>query len=306
MGTVFKSSPKRNKKNKRAFIINNRGLKKMKIEIGLLGPKGTFTDEALDRYEHQTNIKIERKYFQTMDEVFEALKKRKVRKIIVAIENSIGGTVSGNLDLLINSDFKIEKEIIIPIHHCLAAIRKGTQIKKISSHPQPLSQCARFIKANYPKARIIPSNSTVEAMKKIIEQNDPSTAVIGSKKAITQLKLQIIKENIENVKNNFTRFYMISKKQPDKTGNDKTALLLIPFKDRVGLLRDILNCFLNQKINLTKIESKPSTKKLGEYIFFVEIEGHENDENVKKSLKQLLKICKIKILGAYPKDQMKM
>lgn len=262
--------------------------------IGFLGPHGTYTEEAASKL----NGKLIP--YNSIIEVMEAVKKNKVDMGVVPIENSIEGPVGITLDLLVHDyDLKIIGEIILPISHNLLLNREGSieDIKKIYSHIQALSQCRKFIGKMDFKPIATPSTSGAAEMVKY----EKDAAAIGSKKAAELYDLNIFANDIQDYENNSTRFVIISMDYCKPSGHDKTSIVFSLFEDRPGGLYDVLGEFANCNINLTKIESRPSKKKLGKYIFFIDFLGHFSDKKVKNILNNIKdKVSYVKILGSYP------
>lgn len=211
---------------------------------------------------------------------------------IVPIENMINGSVRESLISLVKSGLKIQKAYDLPIHHCIAS--KTTDFSKIISHTQAIGQCSNFLKTQ--GKEVIETTSTSKAME--IASKDQIYAAIGSKEAANEFGLKIISENIENNQDNVTRFILISKENKNTKGS-RTSMMIIPKKDKPGLLFEILAIFKIKEINLTKIESIPTENKLGEYEFFIEVEGSTNEEKLKDSIDFLKSIHDIKIFGSY-------
>jgi len=268
------------------------------IKVAYLGPEGTFTHlAAMKKFGEKA------KYIpvKTIDEVFKEVEKKRADYGVVPIENSIEGIVTHTLDVFLESDLKIISEISLEIHHYLLSREKSIKrIKKIYSHPQAIAQCRNWIGENLPDAEIYETESTISAVKKVIKEKN--AAAIASEIASSMYNLNIIAERIEDFRENITRFLVIGNEFAEKTGNDKTSILF-SIKDRVGALHDILSYFKEEKINLTKIESRPSKKKAWEYVFFVDFIGHKDDINVKKALRNVEKSSIfLKVLGSYPKE----
>lgn len=219
---------------------------------------------------------------------------------VVPIENSIEGPVGITLDSLAHKyDLKIFKEIIIPINQNLI-VNPGTameDIEDVYSHAQAISQCREFISKN--KIQPHYAVSTARAAKDII--GDATKAAIGNSKTADLYNLEILKSNIQDMDNNETRFVVLSKEDHDSTGEDKTSIIFSIYEDRPGSLYEILGIFQKNNINLTKIESRPSKKGLGKYLFFVDFEGHKNEDVVKDILEEISqKTYFLKVLGSYP------
>ncbi|MDL2246015.1 prephenate dehydratase [Methanobrevibacter sp. OttesenSCG-928-K11] len=267
----------------------------MQSKVSFLGPEGTFTHEAASKI---SNNLIS---FCSISSVMESVENGECSKGIVPIENAIEGPVGITLDLLANkSNLLISGEIIIPINHNLLA-RKDlnfNDIEDVYSHSQALSQCHNFIENNNFKPHY--TLSTAAAAKTI--SNMHNAGAIGTLKAAKLYDLKIIKENIQDIQNNQTRFVILSKKDGEFSGNDKTSIIFSIFEDLPGQLYEILEIFAKKNINLTKIESRPSKEGLGKYFFFVDFEGHRKDLIIKKILNEIReKTPFLKILGSYSK-----
>lgn len=262
--------------------------------IAYFGPAGTFTEEAASLLEGNLLA------FDSIIEVLEAVKSEDVQKGVVPIENSIEGPVGVTLDLMAQDyDIKIEQEIILPISHNLL-VNKGVTLEEVDSvysHAQPLAQCRIFLEKL--GLRTHSTSSTAAAAKFIKGKNN--AAAIGTKRAAELYDLNIILSDIQDFENNVTRFIVLAKKDHLLTGNDKTSIAFTLSEDRPGGLHEILGLFASENINLTKIESRPSKKGLGKYIFFIDFEGHRLEENVEKILNEIKQRTPfLKILGSYP------
>ncbi|MEW6189598.1 MAG: prephenate dehydratase [Actinomycetota bacterium] len=274
----------------------------MSVKMGYLGPQGTFTEEAL-----LSAIQVDEKDlvpYPTEQEVIFAVDRGEVDKGIVPIENSIEGSVNVTLDTLtFGANLVIEREIIVPVRHNLIA-RPRVKLKDISlviSHPQATAQCRNYLVKNLPNVPVIAANSTAEAVKKVAEQ-EGSMAAIGTHLAARIYNLNILESDIQDFKDNKTRFVLVGKDPAPRTGNDKTSVVCFIYEDRPGSLLQILQEFAYRYINLTKIQSRPTKKALGDYCFWIDMEGHLEDEVIASALKCLkCKIRDVKILGSYPR-----
>lgn len=272
-------------------------------KFGYLGPRGTNAEEVLI-----SNLKISEEDlvpYSTVSEVIFAVARDEVGHGVVPIENSIEGSVNETLDILTLSvdGVFIQKEIVVPITHHLVAHR-GVQIKDISaivSHPQATAQCRNYISANLGQKPIIAANSTAEAVKRVAEQ-DGALGAIGTKLAANIYGLEILASDIEDYRDNQTRFVLVGKEMAPPTGRDKTSVVAFIFENRPGSLLQILQELAFRYINLTKIQSRPTKKALGEYCFWIDMEGHVEDEVVTDALKCLrCKLRDVKVLGSYPR-----
>lgn len=219
---------------------------------------------------------------------------------VIPIENSIEGPVGITLDSLAHKfDLKIYKEIIIPINQNLIVNPGCTMddIEDVYSHAQAIAQCQDFIREN--KIQPHYAISTARAAKDIIGDN--SKAAIGNSKIVELYGLEILQSNIQDVDNNETRFVVVSKKDHEMTGKDKTSIIFSIYEDKPGGLYKILGIFEKNNINLTKIESRPSKKGLGKYLFFVDFNGHKDDELIQEILEEVDEHTYfLKVLGSYP------
>ncbi|WP_027339917.1 prephenate dehydratase [Halonatronum saccharophilum] len=272
--------------------------------LGFLGPTGTFTELAAKEYD--SNIKDHIAY-QDIKSLFESASKGEVDKAIVPIENSIQGAVTLTLDLLVEMELKIIGETVIPISHSLLA-KNGVsldEVENIISHPQALAQCRGFLESNVKSYQTHISNSTAEAIQKI-QKLEEGWAAIGNSQAADHYELEVIADRIQDNKENWTRFIILSKKESGIDGDHKTSIIFSKEEDHPGGLYDILHEFAIKGINLTRIESRPAKRALGDYIFFIDFEGHYEDDKVKAALDLVqYKTSWYKLLGSYPKAEIK-
>jgi prephenate dehydratase len=278
----------------------------MKIRIAYLGPSGTFTEEALDKYIDINNLRnnVKKVPYSNIGEVIKSLDRGEVSEGIVPIENSLEGSVNITLDFLtFESEARIIREITVPIKHSLIG-KENTpvaKIKKIISHPHATAQCKNYISTYLKNASIMAANSTAEAIK-ILKKEDSSIAAIGTKTAAKIYGLEIIASDIEDNKDNKTRFVFIGNRIQPRTGRDKTSIVCFLKQDRPGSLYNILKEFADRNINLTRLESRPAKKNLGDYVFLIDLDGHLHDKDIYEAIDVLRKkVYLIKILGSYPK-----
>ncbi len=262
--------------------------------ISFLGPKGTFTHEAA------SIIGDNLIPYCTIPAVLESVVNDESLYGVVPIENSIEGPVGITLDSLANKfDLKIFKEIIIPINQNLI-VNPGTKMEDVEdvySHAQAIAQCQEFITQNNIQPHY--AISTANAAKNII--GDKTKAAIGNSMAAELYDLEILKHDIQDTDNNETRFVVVSKEDHEPTGRDKTSIIFSIYEDKPGALYDVLGIFQKNNINLTKIESRPSKKGLGRYLFFIDYIGHRNDAIFEDIISEINeKTYFLKILGSYP------
>lgn len=266
------------------------------MRVACLGPLATYTHLAALRHFGSSASFLP---VESIKCVFDAVDSGKAEFGVVPIENSNEGVVSYTLDLFMDYDLKVSAEVMLEIsHNLLSKSGDKTKIKKVYSNPQATAQCRRWLESNLPGIPIFESTSTAKAAE--IASQDNEAAAIASELAAKVYDLHFVEKNIGDSKHNFTRFLVISKEYPQKTGRDKTSIMF-SIKDTPGALHDILSPFKKAKINLTKIESRPSKRKAWEYIFFVDMEGHIDDRRVRKAIDNIRDSCLyVKILGSYP------
>nr|WP_282580084.1 prephenate dehydratase [Natroniella sulfidigena] len=267
-----------------------------------MGPKGTFTEIAAKKYQQEVTDYVP---YTDIRSLLEAVIQQEVDQAIVPVENSLEGAVTLTLDLLVELDVKINNEVIIPIEHSLLAKQQVNldQIKHVISHRQALAQCRKFLEKNLVDYQIHIANSTAEAIKKLKDFNG-CWAAIGNQQAANYYDLEVLANQIQDNRENWTRFIVLDTSEKTKGRKDKTSIVCSPQKkDHPGALYDILHEFAIRGINLTRIESRPARKLLGDYIFFIDFEGHCEDAEIKEALEILaVKTAWCKLLGSYPRS----
>jgi len=271
-------------------------------KVAFQGEIGAFSEEAAFKF---FGNKIQTIPLLTFADVFKAVEKGAADFGIVPIENSLEGTVGQNYDLLLKSELKIFGEQAIKISHCLIA-NKGVKIdslKRVYSHPQALGQCREFLEKL--KLEMIPVYDTAGSVRMVKEEGRRETAAIASERAGKIYQMKILKKGIETSQQNFTRFFIIAKKEAKRVKNSKTSIVF-SLKNIPGVLFKSLEGFAKRKINLTKIESRPIMDKPWEYYFYLDFEGHRESQKIKEALSDLKeKTLFIKILGSYPATKWK-
>lgn len=278
------------------------------LTIGYLGPEGTFSEEASSIYRKKVG-KAKFIPYSTFHDILIDVDRRKIGEAIVPIENSVEGTIGIVTDTLVNEvDLEIKQEIVIPVQHYLMAKEKVelSKITEVLSFPQIIDQCKHYLRKNLPKAKIRFAFSSADAARQVAEaevvQKLNVPAAIASIASAKLYGLAIIRSKINDYPHNSTRFIVLAKKDGARTGNDKTSIVFSILKDRPGGLHDILGEFANRGINLTKIESRPTKRTLGDYFFFIDIQGHRTDKAVSQALSYVKrKASFFKMLGSYPK-----
>ncbi len=261
--------------------------------IAYLGPKASFCHEAALKYFGNTNNFISS---DKIEDIFRKVIHGDAEYGVVPAENSIGGIIPDTLDLFIQTDLKIYDEIAIEIKQNLLSKTTRENIRRIYTHQQSFYQCTRYIFENFPKAEFVESNSNSKAA--IQASNDPESASIGPKLCAVEYGLNILEENISDYKHNETKFYVISKNTQGIF--KKKSLVIFSVPNKSGSLFDVLKVIKKNRINMTRIESRPSKIKKWEYIFIVEFENSGDEGKNNKLLDKLEKICKyFDYLGSY-------
>lgn len=276
------------------------------MRLAYLGPPGTFSEEAARRYRERKGLAegMRLASVKTLPDLLLGVDAGRCELGIVPVENSIEGPVVLTLDMLVHDvNLQIVAEEVLPVRHYLLA-RPGRDIRDVTlvlSHPQALAQCRRTLSRRLPKAEFGATSSTAEAARKVAASDEP-WAAIGTALAAELYGLEILLEGIEDQNGNSTRFLVVGKEPAERTGFDKTSAAFAFKEDRPGNLYAALREFAVRGINLTKLESRPAKKQLGEYIFFVDMEGHTQDPDVAEALAGLQRLCSfVRVLGSYPR-----
>ena len=272
----------------------------MATRIAFLGPVGTYTEEAALKYDPQADLQP----FPSIAAVGLAVSSGITDQGVVPIENSLEGSVTFTLDLLISqTGLSIYNEIVLPIEHYLMA-KPGTHapdVQVIYSHPQALAQCRNFLERCFPEAVQTASLSTISAVTDMQESTLPAAA-ISPRRAAELHQVEIIGQSIQDNPNNVTRFAVLSKSDHAPTGRDKTSICFSFERDAPGSLYGALGEFAQRNINLAKIESRPTKESLGQYIFLIDCEGHREDALVNGAIEALSStVTWLKVLGSYPR-----
>lgn len=266
------------------------------LQIAFLGTEGSFTYMAA---REQFGSQVSYVPCISIQDIFQNVEHEVCDYGVVPIENSVEGAVTHTFDLLVDSDLKICRQRMMKIsHNLMSKSGKIERIKKIYSNPQVFGQCRNWLANNLPNVAKIAVDSTTMAAQ--MAARDDSAAGLASSMAAKVNGLKIVNANIQDIAHNTTRFLVLGRQDVPPTNCDRTSILF-SIKDKVGALHAMLTPFFKYKINLTKIESRPSKKKAWDYYFFVDFEGHRLDRNVKKALAELEGMCKyLKVLGSYP------
>lgn len=267
------------------------------LKVAFLGPQGTFTEQATRKHFGHA---IETLSLASIDEVFREVESQSAQFGVVPVENSTEGVITHTLDSFLTSTLLICGEVSLRIHHNLLS-KEGSisEIREVISHQQSFAQCRRWLDRFLPNAIRTPVNSNAEAARRVASV--VRSAAIASDIAANIYGLKVLEKNIEDEPDNTTRFLVVGNVSADRTGNDKTSLL-VSTGNQPGALYSILEPFVAHGISMNKIESRPSRKGLWNYVFFIDIDGHLTDMNIAKALATLeRKASMLKILGSYPK-----
>ncbi|MCK5872553.1 MAG: prephenate dehydratase [Methylococcales bacterium] len=267
------------------------------LDVAFLGPAGTFTQQAT--FKHFGHA-VQTHPVSSIGDVFQQVEQKHCQFGVIPVENSTQGVITHTLDRFLDSSLKICGEVEIQVHQNLMGnVRDYSKITHVLSHPQSLAQCRQWLDQNLPNAIRIEVNSNAEAAKSV--QNSDHNVAIAGTAAAELYDLPILEKHIEDEPNNTTRFLIIGQQRSDPTGFDKTTLVL-SIGNQSGALHKILEPFANSGISMSHIESRPSRQGLWNYVFFVDIDGHQADETVSKALIHLKKdVTLLNVLGSYPK-----
>jgi prephenate dehydratase len=271
--------------------------------VAFLGPHGTFTEEAL--LSQPDLAEGELVPIRSIPEVIVGVERGEADLGVVPIENSIEGSVNATLDTLAfdtDPDVVIQRELVLAIDLNLVA-RPGTEladVRQVVSHPHASAQCREWLARKLPGVEVVAANSTAEAAQGISRSKRAGRAAISTALAASLYSLEVLAADVEDHPENQTRFVLLGRGIPAPTGHDKTSLVCFQSQDRPGSLLSILQEFAARAINLSKLESRPTKRGLGQYCFFIDCEGHVADEVVADALRNLAAKQSVKFLGSYP------
>jgi len=265
------------------------------MTIAYLGPEATFTHQAAIR---RFGSSLRYSPQKTITDVFSEVSKNRADYGVVPIENSTEGVVTHTLDMFVDSDLKIVSQIVLRVQHCLLSCGRRAQVKKLFAHPQALAQCRAWVQNHLPRVEIIETSSNARSAEFAARHKE--SAAIAGVLAAEKYRLPVLEYDIQDNAANATRFLVLGRQCSPPTGKDRTSLMF-SIMDQVGALYRALAPFRRFRINMTKIESRPSKRKAWEYFFFVDCDGHLNDRKVAKALAFLDEQCSfVKVLGSYP------
>jgi chorismate mutase/prephenate dehydratase len=268
------------------------------VAVAYQGEPGAYTEEAARKF---FGVSTRGLPHETLDEVFESVESGASPFALVPVENSLEGSINRAYDLLLDSPLMVCGETELRISHCLIALEGATldSVRVVYSHPQALGQSRNFLK--HLDAELVPASDTAGSARLIKEQAKLDSAAVASARAAELYGMKIIAREIEDNPHNFTRFFVLSKEDSPPTGNDKTSIVF-SLKHKPGALYDCLREFAARKVNLTKLESRPTRHQPWEYNFYMDFSGHREEAEIAEALKALQEHAVfVKILGSYPR-----
>jgi chorismate mutase/prephenate dehydratase len=264
--------------------------------VGYLGPEGSYSHVAAVR---KFGASVEYRALADIRAVFEEVARKHCDLGLVPVENSAGGAVIDTLDCFIEMHVYICAEVLTEVHHNLLATCPPEEIRTIASKPEVFAQCRKWLSTSFQKVELLPVASSSRAAQMAAET--PGMAAIGSVLAAEIYGLRVVFANIEDVSNNVTRFLVISPESAKRTGEDRTSMMFTT-SHKSGALVEVLNVFARHGLNLTNIDTRPSKRRNWEYYFFVDAEGHAEDENFRKALAEAEQHCgELHVLGSFPR-----
>ncbi len=266
------------------------------LRVAYLGPHGTFSEAAVFQRFGQATEGVPA---DSIDGVFTAVENGTASYGMVPVENSTEGAIGRTLDLLLDSNLNICGEVLLQVHQCLLSNENDPAlIRKVYSHPQSFGQCQDWLNAHLPHAERITASSNADAARLAAEES--FAAAVAGEQAAANFRLKVLAQNIEDDARNTTRFLVIGKQNVAPSGRDKTSLVMSA-PNRPGAVHNLLLPLAQHGVSMTKLESRPSRTGLWEYVFYVDIEGHQTDPEVAAALAQLRQIAAfVKVLGSYP------
>jgi chorismate mutase/prephenate dehydratase len=265
------------------------------LTIAYLGPEATFTHQAAIR---RFGSSLRYAPQKTVADVFTEVSKHRADYGVVPVENSTEGVVTHTLDMFVDSDLKIVSQIVLRIQQCLMSNSGRTLIRKLYAHPQSLAQCRAWVQNHLPRVEIVETSSNARSAE--LASKEKNAAALAGILAAEKYKLRVLEYDVQDNAANATRFLVLGRQYTPPSGKDRTSLM-ISISDKVGALHHALAAFRRFRINLTKIESRPSKRKAWEYFFFIDCDGHAHEKKVARAIEHLGQECSfVKVLGSYP------
>jgi prephenate dehydratase len=276
------------------------------MRIAYLGPEGTFSEEAALTQSRRDNATLVP--FSSIPALVSAVETGLTERAMLPIENSLEGSVSFTLDLLIHeTDLKICNELVVPVRNNLVVIpgTKLEDIKSVTSHPQPLGQCRRFLERCLPGVDQVAALSTAAAVSTVMESGEQSQAAIGTLRAAELYGGEILARDIQDNRSNVTRFFVLAQHDAEPTGFDRTSFCFNVKQNVPGAVHEVLTELAESHIQMTKIESRPTKSALGDYTFLVDVDGHRLDSIIAQALERIgERTARLKVFGSYPRFEL--
>jgi prephenate dehydratase len=271
------------------------------MRVAYLGPPGTFSEEAVTRCPALAGA--DRQPFPSFADAYEAALRGDVDVALLPVENSIEGAVGATLDLLVHRPgLRIRQELVLPVEQHLL-VRPGTDltaIRRVLSHPQALGQCAAYLRARLPGIPTEPTLSTADAARRVAEES--GLAAVGGRGAAERYGLTVLAASIQDAAENSTRFVLLGREDGKATGRDRTSIAFTLDRDRPGGLYEVIAEFATRRINLSRIESRPTKTAVGHYVFFLDFEGHRAEPECADALAGVRRqVHMMLLLGSYPR-----
>lgn len=277
----------------REILSSSRALQRT-VRVGYLGPVATFTYEAARRHFGRSSTLVP---CATIGDVFAEAQRGTIDYGLVPIENSTGGVIATTLDHLLEGDLQICGQEELPVSHFLLSRGTLDQIKTVYSHPQALAQCRRWLADHLPGVNQVETASTAAAAE---VARDPTTAAIATESAAEIYDLPVLARHVEDASTNLTRFFVVGPHASGPTGHDRAAIVF-GVQNRIGALQQALQSLAENGVNLSRIESRPSRRRLWEYVFFVDVDGHPSEDRIRQALQTLSSACTfVRVLGSWP------
>jgi len=265
------------------------------MTVAYLGPEATFTHQAaIKRFGSSLRYESQK----TIADVFQEVAKNRAEYGVVPVENSTEGIVTHTLDMFVDSDLKVVAQIVLRVQQCLVGNLRRENIRRLYVHPQSLAQCRGWVQKYLPEVELIETSSNARSAE--LAAAHPRSGAITGALAAERYKLRVLESDIQDNSSNATRFLVLGRQCSPPTGRDRTSVMF-SIADEVGALHRALAAYRRFRINMTRIESRPSKRKAWEYFFFVDCDGHMNDRKVAQAIAVLAEQCNfVKVLGSYP------
>ncbi|MFC2992807.1 prephenate dehydratase [Halomonas tibetensis] len=267
------------------------------IKVAYLGPEGTFTQQAALKHFGESAVSLP---MAAIDEVFREVEAGAVNYGVVPVENSTEGVINHTLDSFMDSSLRICGEVVLRIHHHLLVgeATRQDKVSRIYSHPQSFAQCRKWLDAHYPHAERVPVSSNAEASRLV--KTEWHSAAIAGDMAAKLYGLTRLAEKIEDRPDNSTRFLIIGNQDVPMSGEDKTSIV-VAMRNQPGALHDLLEPFHRHRIDMTRLETRPSRSGVWNYVFFIDFKGHCDEPHVAAVLEEVrVRAAEVKVLGSYP------